>query len=55
LLEANFIRLCRYAEWISNIVLVVKKGSGKIRVCIDLKLLNRATRKDKYPITIVNT
>jgi hypothetical protein len=35
LLKANFIRPCRYAKWISNIVLVEKEGSGKIRVCID--------------------
>ena len=28
LLKANFIRPCRYAEWISNIVPVEKKGSG---------------------------
>lgn len=34
LLKAEFIRPCRYAEWISNIVLVEKKGSGKIRACI---------------------
>jgi hypothetical protein len=34
LLEANFIRPCRYAEWISNIVPVYKKN-GKMRVCID--------------------
>jgi hypothetical protein len=25
LIEANFIRPCRYAEWISNIVFVYKK------------------------------
>jgi hypothetical protein len=35
LLDANFIRPCRYAEWISNIVPVYKKN-GKMRVCIDL-------------------
>jgi hypothetical protein len=27
LLEANFIRPCRYAEWVSNIVSVEKKES----------------------------
>ncbi len=48
LLEANFIRPCRYAEWISNIVPVVKKGFGKLRVCIDFRDLNRATPKDEY-------
>ena len=52
LLKANFIRPCKYAEWISNIVLVKKKGSGKIRACIDFRDLNRATPKDEYLMPI---
>jgi len=32
LLDAKFIRPCRYADWISNIVPVEKKGANKIRV-----------------------
>ena len=39
LLDVGFIRSCRYAKWISNIVPVEKKDSGKIRVCIDLEIL----------------
>jgi hypothetical protein len=35
LLDAKFIRPCRYADWIFNIVLVEKKGTKKLRVCID--------------------
>jgi hypothetical protein len=54
LLKANFIRPCRYAEWISNIVPMEKKGSGKIRVCIDFRNLNRATPKDEYPMPIID-
>jgi hypothetical protein len=54
LLEVNFIRPCRYAEWVSNIVLVEKKESGKLRVCIDFNL-NRATPKDEYPMPIADT
>jgi hypothetical protein len=54
LLKANFIRPCRYAEWISNLVPVEKKGSGKIRVCIVFRNLNRATAKDEYPMPIVD-
>jgi hypothetical protein len=42
LLEADFIRPCRYAEWVSNIV-PVEKELGKLRVCIDFHNLNRAT------------
>jgi hypothetical protein len=54
LLKANFIILCMYAEWISNIVSVEKKGSGKIRVCIDFRNLNRVILKDEYPMPIAD-
>jgi hypothetical protein len=50
LLKARFIRPCRYVEWISNIVPVEKKNTGKIRVCIDFGDLNKATPKDEYPM-----
>ena len=49
LYEAGFIRPCRYAEWVSNIVPVIKKN-GKMRVCIDFRDLNKATPKDEYPM-----
>jgi hypothetical protein len=32
-----------------------KKESGKLRVCIDFRNLNRATPKDEYPMSIANT
>ena len=35
LLEAKFIRPCRYAEWISNVVPVYKKN-GKLRFALIL-------------------
>jgi hypothetical protein len=53
LLDANFIRPCRYAEWISNIVLFYKKN-GKMRVCIDFRDLNRATPMDGYPMPVAD-
>jgi hypothetical protein len=54
LLEANFIRPCKYAEWVSNIVPMEKKESGKLRVCIDFRNLNRAYPKEEYPIPIAD-
>jgi hypothetical protein len=54
LLKAGFIQSYRYAEWVSNIILVEKKGTGKIRVCVDFRNLNRATSKDEYPMPIAN-
>jgi hypothetical protein len=52
LLKAGFIQPCGYAEWVSNIVPVEKKGIGKIRVCIDFRNLSRAMPKDEYPMPI---
>jgi hypothetical protein len=54
LLKANFIRPCGYAEWISNIVPLEKKGSSKVRICINFRNLNRATRKDEYSMPNAN-
>jgi hypothetical protein len=54
LLQAGFIQPCRYAEWVSNIVPIEKKDSGKIRVCFDFRYLNRATLKDEYAMPIVD-
>ena len=54
LLQAGFIQPCRYAEWVFNIVSIEKKDSGKIRVCIDFRDLNRATPKDEYPMPIAD-
>jgi hypothetical protein len=54
MLEAGFIRPCRYAEWISSIVPVQKKD-GRWRVCVDFRDLNRATPKDEYPMPVVET
>jgi hypothetical protein len=54
LLDAKFIRPCRYADWISNIVPAKKKGTKKLRVCIDFRDLNKATPKDEYPMPIAD-
>nr|CAE04998.2 OSJNBb0093G06.6 [Oryza sativa Japonica Group] len=53
LYDAGFIRPCRYAEWVSSIVPVIKKN-GKVRVCIDFRDLNKATPKDEYPMPVTD-
>jgi hypothetical protein len=45
LLDAGFVRPCLCVEWVSKIVPVEKKNTGKIWLCIDFRNLNKATLK----------
>jgi hypothetical protein len=54
LLQARFIQPCHYADWVSNIVPVEKKNTGKIRICVDFRNLNWATPKDEYPMLVAD-
>jgi hypothetical protein len=45
LLEASFIQLVHEATWVSLIVVIPKKN-GNLRICVDFKKLNAATKKD---------
>ena len=47
LLKADFIELVNQATWLSPIVVVPKKN-GKLRICVDFRRLNAATKKDPY-------
>ena len=43
LVKAKFIRLTRYAQWLANIIPIVKKN-GKLCVCIDFREDRKSTR-----------
>jgi hypothetical protein len=49
LLKARFIREVYYPDWLANVVLV-KKSSGKWRMCIDFTNLNKACPKDSFTL-----
>ncbi|XXG81436.1 hypothetical protein AAC387_Pa09g2071 [Persea americana] len=49
LLEAGAIREVHYPQWLANTV-VVKKKTGKWRVCVDFTDLNKACPKDSFPL-----
>uniref|UniRef100_A0A2N9G1W1 Uncharacterized protein n=1 Tax=Fagus sylvatica TaxID=28930 RepID=A0A2N9G1W1_FAGSY len=49
LLKTGFIREVYYPEWLANVVMV-KKSTGKWRMCVDFTDLNKACPKDSYPL-----
>ncbi|XP_073137783.1 uncharacterized protein [Henckelia pumila] len=49
LLKAGHIREVQFPTWLSNVVLV-PKSSGKWRMCVDFRDLNKACPKDCYPL-----
>ncbi|XP_075483550.1 uncharacterized protein LOC142523702 [Primulina tabacum] len=49
LLKAGHIREVEFPTWLSNVVLV-PKSTGKWRMCVDFRDLNKACSKDCYPL-----
>ena len=52
-MKAGLIRTTRYEQWLSNIVLVIKKN-GQVRIYIDFHNLNIAIPKDDYVMLIAD-
>ncbi|KAK8505874.1 hypothetical protein V6N12_042898 [Hibiscus sabdariffa] len=53
-LDAGFLKVAKYPEWVANIVLVPKKD-GKVRMCVDYRDLNKASPKDNFPLPHIDT
>ena len=52
-LKVGFIKPGHQAEWIANVVFVLKKD-GKVRMCVDFRDLNKACSKDDFPLPHIN-
>lgn len=53
ILYAGFIYPISDREWVSPLVLVPKKN-GKWRICVDYWALNKATKKDHFPLPFID-
>ncbi len=53
LLATRFVKFIEEVTWLSPIIVVTKKN-GKLRMCIDFKKLNAATKKDPYPLPFID-
>ena len=49
LLAAKIIVPLRYSKWVANLV-VVRKKSGEIRLCVVFRNLKKCSKKDNYPL-----
>jgi hypothetical protein len=49
LLAFIFIQSIEEATWLSPIMVMPKKN-GKLKICVDFKKFNKATKKDPYPL-----
>lgn len=52
-MDAGFIYPISDSEWVSPLVLVPKKN-GKWRICVDYRELNKATKKDHFPLPFID-
>ena len=53
LLDANVIREVKCSEWLANVVLLPKKNR-KMQMCIDFTDLNKACKKDLFPLSRID-
>jgi len=53
-LNAGFLAVAQYPQWVANVVSVPKKD-GKVQMCVDYRDLNRASPKDDFPLPHINT
>ena len=50
LLKAKFIKEVVHTQWVANPVLLPKKNTKVLRMCIDYSGLNRSCPKDPFPL-----
>ena len=53
MLDVDFIYPISNSKWVSPMVIVPKKG-GEWRICVDYRELNKATKKDHFPLPLID-
>ena len=54
LVELDIIeKVSGLSSWVSPVV-VVRKPSGEIRLCVDMRQANRAVKRERYPIPTID-
>jgi hypothetical protein len=53
LLTSRFIQPIKEVTWLSPIV-VMLMNNGKLKICVDFRKFNKATKKNPYPLPFSN-
>ena len=53
-LDAGFLEVSKYPQWVANIVPIPKKD-GKVRMCVDYRDLKKASPKDNFSLPHIDT
>lgn len=48
-IDASFLEIFNYSDWVSNAVPILKKD-GRVHVYVDYRNLNKASLKDNFPL-----
>ena len=54
LFDARFLEVSKYALWVTNIVPILKKDK-KVKMCVNYRVLNRASPKDNFSLPHIVT
>jgi hypothetical protein len=54
LLNVRFIYPISGSKWVSPLVVVPNKLTGKWRICVDFREINKATLKDYFPLPFID-
>ena len=51
-MDVGFIKVAHYAQWVAN-AMPVPERDRRVRMCVDLRDLNKASPKDDFPLPYI--